>query len=618
MRTLEKRFVVRMMALVILISSVMAIAGADRLVAQTQPFELRADDPSNNDPTLIGAADAPEINLWYGQTQTFGTRNGKRNNPQTWVNILGNISPATGITSLSYTLNGGPSRSLAWGPDGERLYGAGDFNAQIAYNDLNAGNNAVLITAANSSGSSQQMVTVIKSESGAIWTPGAYVFDWGTAGGVVTNLAQPVDGPWKIIPGGVGPSVVGYDRLLAIGDLSWRDYTITVPVTVKSMGPAGKAPGVGMIVRWNGHEPSVSGEEPPYTGWHNIGALAWYRIRPTPPTQLELVGARNWDYGKVNFNLDLNVTYMFKVEVKSSPAAYRFKVWRSGESEPPWMIEKTSGINSTEPKSGSLLLLAHYVDAVFGNVQVQLHSTTTSGGNSCTLTVTTAGEGSVTLSPNQASYPCGTLVTLQAIPAPGHRFIAWSNGATGTTNPVTVNVNQNTSVLATFEPIPMRTLAIDVDGAGQVTISPLKDTYQDGEVVTLTAVPGDHSHFAGWSGDVTGTTNPLTVVMNSNKQITAGFEPDLHTLTINIPEGGGLVIIDPPGSQFSHGTQVRLTAEPDRDFAFQGWGGAATGKQNPYWLTIDDDTAIYAFFNPHPGIYYQFLPGVMNASVGSD
>ncbi|HNS38940.1 MAG TPA: hypothetical protein PKJ56_01700, partial [Promineifilum sp.] len=68
MRTLEKRFVVRMMALVILISSVMAIAGADRLVAQTQPFELRADDPSNNDPTLIGAADAPEISLWYGQT----------------------------------------------------------------------------------------------------------------------------------------------------------------------------------------------------------------------------------------------------------------------------------------------------------------------------------------------------------------------------------------------------------------------------------------------------------------------------------------------------------------------------------------------------------------------
>ena len=44
-----------------------------------------------------------------------------------------------------------------------------------------------------------------------------------------------------------------------------------------------------------------------------------------------------------------------------------------------------------------------------------------------------------------------------------------------------------------------------------------------GKVVTVTAKPSMLSTFEGWSGDLSGATNPTTITMNSNKSITATF-----------------------------------------------------------------------------------------------
>src|SRR5438105_6539967 len=76
--------------------------------------------------------EAPVINVWYGDNQTFG-QNGI---PQTWVNILGNVSARSGIGSLTYSLNGGPEQQLWIGPNRTRLVDTGDFNAEIAYSSL--------------------------------------------------------------------------------------------------------------------------------------------------------------------------------------------------------------------------------------------------------------------------------------------------------------------------------------------------------------------------------------------------------------------------------------------------------------------------------------------------
>lgn len=89
-------------------------------------------------PAMAGAA---SFDLWYGDSQAFG----QQGNPQKWVNILGNVSDQDGITGLTYTHNGGPSRTLSLGPDTRRLLEADDFNIEIDFADLLDGPNQIVL-----------------------------------------------------------------------------------------------------------------------------------------------------------------------------------------------------------------------------------------------------------------------------------------------------------------------------------------------------------------------------------------------------------------------------------------------------------------------------------------
>ncbi|MEO1259805.1 MAG: G8 domain-containing protein [Bacteroidota bacterium] len=69
------------------------------------------------------------------------------------------------------------------------------------------------------------------------------------------------------------------------------------------------------------------------------------------------------------------------------------------------------------------------------------------------------------------------------------------------------------------------TLATNIAGSGNGTISlsPAGGIYDQGTVVTVTATPDVNSQFDGWSGTISGPTNPLTIMMNANQTITADF-----------------------------------------------------------------------------------------------
>ncbi|MCK9414716.1 MAG: right-handed parallel beta-helix repeat-containing protein [Prolixibacteraceae bacterium] len=58
---------------------------------------------------------------------------------------------------------------------------------------------------------------------------------------------------------------------------------------------------------------------------------------------------------------------------------------------------------------------------------------------------------------------------------------------------------------------------------GTVVKNPAVSVYKSGASVLLTATPNPGYTFSSWSGDVTGSANPLTVTMNGNKNITANF-----------------------------------------------------------------------------------------------
>jgi List-Bact-rpt repeat protein/glucodextranase-like protein len=75
---------------------------------------------------------------------------------------------------------------------------------------------------------------------------------------------------------------------------------------------------------------------------------------------------------------------------------------------------------------------------------------------------------------------------------------------------------------------------------GSVAKSPDQTSYPLGSQVTLTATAAPGYQFAAWGGDTTGTTNTVTVSMNSNKSVTAEFvalSPAFHLGNVQVANG---------------------------------------------------------------------------------
>jgi uncharacterized repeat protein (TIGR02543 family) len=81
------------------------------------------------------------------------------------------------------------------------------------------------------------------------------------------------------------------------------------------------------------------------------------------------------------------------------------------------------------------------------------------------------------------------------------------------------------------------TLTVSIAGSGSVTKVPEKAQYNSGEVVQLTALPQAGWVFGGWSGDLTGNTNPGSITMDANKTVTATFVQTYSYVVTTNPSG---------------------------------------------------------------------------------
>jgi hypothetical protein len=80
-----------------------------------------------------------------------------------------------------------------------------------------------------------------------------------------------------------------------------------------------------------------------------------------------------------------------------------------------------------------------------------------------------------------------------------------------------------------------------VVGSGSIQVVPAQVSYTPGSSVTLTAVPDDACHeFVEWSGDAGGSTNPLVIAMDANKNITATFAVKTYTIAASAGSGGAI------------------------------------------------------------------------------
>ena len=152
-------------------------------------------------------------------------------------------------------------------------------------------------------------------------------------------------------------------------------------------------------------------------------------------------------------------------------------------------------------------------------------------------------------------------------------------------------------ISCTKDPI-IYTLTTSANPADGGTVSPSTQQYDEGKTATITATASSEYVFQSWSG-ATGSTNSTSVVMNSDKSVTANFVKKKYALTTTV-EGEGTVaekvIKAGAATDYNSGTIVELTAVPSDEWQFIEWKGDLTGSENPTQITIDKAMNITAVF----------------------
>jgi Fe-S cluster assembly iron-binding protein IscA len=215
-----------------------------------------------------------------------------------------------------------------------------------------------------------------------------------------------------------------------------------------------------------------------------------------------------------------------------------------------------------------------------------------------------AAGGSVVVDPDQTTYLYGDVVTLTATAADGWYFAQWEGQASGTVTQTAVTMTSDKVVTATFVATPPTyyTLTLDVIGSGVITPAVGAHSYLSGTRVDLSANPASGWQFDGWSGALESMANPVQVMLDADKIITATFSqtpPPTYTLDVRV-QGNGSVAVDPDQTSYISGTEVTLTPQSDTVWYFTGWTGDLDGAANPAQVTMDADKIITATFSQTP------------------
>ena len=153
------------------------------------------------------------------------------------------------------------------------------------------------------------------------------------------------------------------------------------------------------------------------------------------------------------------------------------------------------------------------------------------------------------------------------------------------------------SLDVTLTILPVYTLSTSVSPPSTGSVSPSAGSYVAGTSVSLTATPASGYYvFSHWGGHASGTQNPVTITMNSNKNVTAYFTDASYSLSTSVsPSGSGSV--SPSAGSFSYLTEVTLTATPNAGYTFSHWGGDASGTNSSVTITMNSDKSVTAYFS---------------------
>jgi hypothetical protein len=293
-------------------------------------------------------------------------------------NITGRVDSRLPLRKVSYSLNGGDQQLLAF-KRSRRIVAYGEFNADIPVTTLRRGENRLLLSATDIVGHSTTVsVSIRRSRWGSYPLPARIV--WRRVSDL-DDVGLCTDGKWDITSRGLRTTHIGYDRIFLIGNQSWTDYEVLTTVTVHGMsrrnGPqSGSVKHVGFCMRWSGHSVTPGDlSEQPRSGLYPRGGLVWLTsIGGRLPMIRQFVAGDSEDSQNFHpFAVEFDKPFWMKGRCETigpNTTCYSFKVWAQHAAEPEsWDCEVVQH-SPIALRFGGLALVAHELDATFGDVEI--------------------------------------------------------------------------------------------------------------------------------------------------------------------------------------------------------------------------------------------------------
>jgi len=193
-------------------------------------------------------------------------------------------------------------------------------------------------------------------------------------------------------------------------------------------------------------------------------------------------------------------------------------------------------------------------------------------------------DGVAYATPHNFTWTPGSSHTLNATSQQGsagvrYVFEYWSDGAAQSHTVVATNWS-TTNYSATFTTQELLTVSVTPSGAGSIVASPSSSSgyYDYYTSVQLTAMPGPGYVFAGFSGDLSGLTNPQSLTMSAPHSATAVFAPLPAVLGIAASHTGAL-------AQGQNGARYTVVVS-NQTGAGPASGTVTMAQTVPGWMTL--------------------------------
>jgi len=198
-------------------------------------------------------------------------------------------------------------------------------------------------------------------------------------------------------------------------------------------------------------------------------------------------------------------------------------------------------------------------------------------------------------------YEEGAVVNILAEPSAGYNFVNWTGEPDDIAllnNPAAANTSfimpaRGIILTANFEPIDYTfSTLINPESFGSVTVSPIKDVYNVGDSITVTASPVEDYEFDNWTEGVTPVSADKIykfAMPPHNLVLTANFKIKEYTLTTAVsPAGSGTVTKDPLKDFYNLGNTINLSATPTTGYRFLKWteAGVSASTNAQYALVM--------------------------------